>query len=169
MAKSSIYRRGGPSGAVSFNMTPMIDCTFQLIIFFILASQMVSQSLAKVDLHRPVESKAISSSEAEKTPKVIVNVVSVENPQKLSRGALAGEAKEYIVAGKKIEVGDDEHLLEVLRAHKAASVERGEKEFFVEIRGDKKVRYEVIWPIIQAAGMAGIKHMNITALMRRGG
>ncbi|HNX27429.1 MAG TPA: biopolymer transporter ExbD, partial [Phycisphaerae bacterium] len=43
------------------NLTPMIDCTFQLIIFFILTAQMASQELAKVSLPEPVKSMAIGA------------------------------------------------------------------------------------------------------------
>ncbi len=39
-------RRAG-NGAVDINMTPMIDCAFQLIIFFLLTAQMVGQDLTR--------------------------------------------------------------------------------------------------------------------------
>ena len=55
---------------VGFNMTPMIDCTFQLIIFFILVGQVANDAYAKnVKLVRPLNSQAIPASEAKVTNK----------------------------------------------------------------------------------------------------
>ena len=48
---------------IGINLTPMIDCTFQLIIFFILSTQLANRDLEKILLHRPVESQAHSDEE----------------------------------------------------------------------------------------------------------
>jgi biopolymer transport protein ExbD len=45
-------------GSMDINMTPMIDCTFQLIIFFILTAQIASEEVAKVAVPEPHHSMA---------------------------------------------------------------------------------------------------------------
>ena len=80
MAKSAVYSGRGQSGDVSFNMTPMIDCVFQLIIFFILAGQVASQSLARVDLYKPWKSQAQKWNEKDPN-RVIVNIPSKAGPE----------------------------------------------------------------------------------------
>ena len=54
MAKKSVYRTGGPA-VVDFNMTPMIDVTFQLILFFILVGQVASDALAQMPIGRAID------------------------------------------------------------------------------------------------------------------
>ena len=52
MRRSFVYKMGSKAGDVSFNVTPLVDCTFLLVIFFILTSQMASDSLTTLSLPR---------------------------------------------------------------------------------------------------------------------
>lgn len=174
MAKSIVYRRGAEAEAVSINMTPMIDVTFQLIIFFILAGQLASQELAKVELHRPYDSQAIPE---EKMPKdrVIVNVVSraatVEKGEPVSP-FLAAQAEEYRVGATPITVGDTRTLVEALkkRREQVEAMERDQdKKVFVEVRADFRVSYSQVEPVMLAAAAAGFEKMHLTALVKRPG
>ncbi len=160
MEKHRVYKRGAPAGEVAFNMTPLIDCTFQLIIFFILASQIASRSLANVSLHRPVESQAIPSDKMETPNRVIVNVISAESDEDAGL-ALTGRAKEYEIDGRGIAVEDTERLTDILRKRKQASEA---KDFCVEIRADFRVDFGDVQPVMLAAAEARIVKMNITAL-----
>ena len=78
MAKKT--RSGG--GEIGINMTPMIDCTFQLILFFVLAAKISEAELEKMLVSEPHKSKAVPPATKEgeedfrKMPnKLIVNVV----------------------------------------------------------------------------------------------
>ena len=43
-------RKGNPTSAINANMTPMIDVTFLLIVFFVAVSQIVDRDLVPLDL-----------------------------------------------------------------------------------------------------------------------
>jgi biopolymer transport protein ExbD len=162
-------RRSG-TGEVSINMTPMIDCTFQLIIFFILATRFTSQAIEPLMLARPSESQAQDSREMMDSPnRVIVNVVSKEEPAEEGRydPVRAGEARAYVIYGTQVGVGDERRLIELFKQKRTASREMGmdEKDFFVEIRADKRVKFASISTVMTAAAKADIPRMNITARM----
>jgi len=161
MAKKGVFQTSDTE--VSINMTPMIDCVFQLIIFFILAGQVASQALARVQIYQPQHSQAQEWSQKD-TNRVIVNVTSMVSPDERDASApLAGQAKAYLIAGKKYEVGDIPGLAEELKRRAQPYLEKG-GEFFVEIRADQRVDYRDVEPVIWAAAEARIPKMNITAL-----
>lgn len=160
MARRSIYRQQGTAGEVGFNMTPMIDCTFQLIVFFIIASQIASKSLAQLDLHRPEVSQAIPSEKMKTPNRVIVNVLSGAGG-KGANPALIGKARRYEIDGNPIAVGDFARLVEFLTRRKRESASA---DFRVEIRADHRVSFMDVQPVMLAAAEARIVKMNITAL-----
>src|SRR6266436_1669658 len=99
----------GVSGEVGFNMTPMIDVVFQLIIFFLLSSH-----LAKQEKELPLPAAASGKQEAaDDRPRLTVNV--------LADGSL-------LVANRAI---TPEDLTPLLRERRAAHGE----ELEVRIRG----------------------------------
>ena len=149
------------SGGISINMTPLIDCTFLLIIFFILTSQFASESLARLELPHPLRSQAIPAERME-APGVIVNVVGLEDA---TDQALPGEAGVYKIEGRSIGLDDLAGLREALRRRRSAG---GEGPFSVEIRADHRVRFGYVWPGMAAAAEGGIEKMRITALIEAG-
>jgi biopolymer transport protein ExbD len=172
MPKSNVYKTGGGSTTVEFNMTPMIDVTFQLIIFFILAGQIASDELAKMELSSPWRSKALGEEETGVSNRVIVNIVSrAEAGIATPDPALAGEAKEWRVGATRIKAGNREELETLLNQRLQAWRSQGGEggEFFVEIRADRRVRYGAVEPAMLAASAVGIPKMNITALLNLGG
>jgi biopolymer transport protein ExbD len=142
-------------------MTPMIDCVFLLIIFFLLASSFASQKLPRLDPHRPVGSQAQPRGEMEIPNKVIVNVLPLEGETLSDDPALAGRASHYNIDGQAIDVGDAERLEGILAERKQRA--RGE-DFFVEVRADWRVNYSAVTPVMEAAARAGIENVNLTAL-----
>lgn len=159
-------RRAG-SGAVDINMTPMIDCAFQLIIFFLLTAQMASQDIAEVAVPNPHHSIAISEKEQKVLPnRVIVNIVSQYGDETKDRDAfLSGQAERYQIGMTRIDVGDTERLTKILKDRYASAREQGFKDFFVEVRGDRDIAYSGIEPVLRAAGEAKIAKMSITAFV----
>jgi len=155
-------RRREAVGQVSCNMTPMIDCTFQLIIFFILASQMASESLAKLLLADPANSQAVPTAQVDEPNKAIVNVVSLAGETAEAGDAFSGRADRYQIGSMKIAIQDVDLLAEVLTRLKAVN---SSDDFTVEVRADRRVDYRDVQPVMLAAAKAGIPKMNITALV----
>jgi biopolymer transport protein ExbD len=163
-------------------MTPMIDCTFQLIIFFILVGQVASDAYAQnIKLIRPVDSQAISKAVAQFPNKVTVNVVSVAAGEQNADSVRASEAGFYKINHNKFTVGEWDQMVNVIKKLKAdydkqvgagrasspgASGKEGEDErqFFLEIRADQRVKWKDVAPVIRAGVQAGISKLNITAL-----
>ncbi len=164
MAKNLVFRKDEVGGDVSINLTPMIDVTFQLIIFFIIVGQIASDELAQLILPRPYQSQVITEEEGLRQPnRVIVNVVSAEKKDN-DDPLTAGEAREYKVSGKRINLkypNAYEDLVDAIKARYIASEKPN--EFVVEIRADERVAYLAVEPIMRAAGGVGISKMNLTA------
>ncbi len=159
----SSTKGGGSSGEVSINLTPMIDCTFLLIIFFILTAQIVSQQLPDVQL--PTLMKAETEERTGENPpnQIIVNVLSAhDDPKAAQRAILPGEAWRYKVGLETVNVGDVTHLEEIFRRRSENAKAKGFKEIFVEIRADSRVNYGAVAPVMMAAAQAEIEKMNIT-------
>ena len=167
------------AGQIDINLTPMIDCTFQLIIFFILTAQMAAQEIAPVAVPEPYESMAFNEVEGggkmnQMSNKVTVNIVGPYGDELKDRKAVnSGDALFYQIGDRKIDIGDTEQLTSVMKLHldrfKQTEQKKGKKpknkDFFVEIRGDQDVDYASVAPVMQAAGDAGISKMNLTALV----
>jgi biopolymer transport protein ExbD len=163
--RSFVYKTGPGGGDVSFNMTPLIDCTFLLIIFFVLTSQMASDSLATLLLPRPQASLAVASDRKE-IRRLIVNVLAAEDAEGPTGPDRAGQAAGYKIEGQRVEVGDFETLAATLRARRA---EAGPGELFLEVRADRRVQFGHVQPVMDAAAEAGISQVNLTALLEEGG
>jgi biopolymer transport protein ExbD len=167
MAKRMVHRRRlqTTAGEVSINLTPLIDCTFLLIVFFILSTHF--SKLPQLLLHKPVDSQAQHKPEEANAPnRAIVSVISAEPPADDPAQWDIGRARaveHYEVFTRRIPAGRVDRLEEELRSRKAEAEEMGFEKFFVEIRADWRVGYMHVEPVMQAAADAGIGNINITA------
>ncbi len=162
MAKKSIYRGGRV--VVGFNMTPMIDCTFQLIIFFMLVTQMVSADYVQMDLPDPVGSRGDKLDEPNK---VIINIVPHSDRKIAANRSLSGRCKEYSLGILRITKGDKEKLKRVLmKAHRDS---KRRADFVVELRADQDLHYNQITPVLEAVRDAQLEKLRITVLKRKHG
>jgi biopolymer transport protein ExbD len=132
MRVPDVHRRGG----VDFNMTPMIDVVFLLIIFFLVSSHLARQE-AQMVLPLP-EADSGQRSPADDAPRVTINV--------LRDGSL-------MWAGRTVPV---ERLSDRLREKLA----RDGEDLEVRIRADRNVAYLHVEPILLACARAGI--WNVT-------
>ncbi len=124
------------SGEVGFNMTPMIDVVFQLIIFFL-----VSSHLAKQEVHLELPLPTAESGKApadDAAARVTINV--------LADGRL-------LLAGKPVAAADVQRRLSEQRAAQGQDME-------VRIRSDRAAPYNLVEPILLAAARAGV--WNVT-------
>jgi len=133
---------------LSFNMTPMIDVVFLLIIFFLVASHLAKQDV-KLALDLPVASTSEPDKEEEKSNRLIVNVLAsksagtavqvggvTKNPTQLQK----------LITQKRSEMGD---MLEV------------------RIRCDQNTTYENVKPVMIAAVKAGVWNVTFAVEEKR--
>lgn len=116
---------------LQFNITPMIDVVFLLIIFFLVASHFVrSEQAEAIDL-------AEATQEEEKDPKALPLVITIRKDQSMS---IRSEPVDHIQIDQWIVAG---------------KVEQGDR-FEVHVRADKTVPFELIEPIMLSCARAGV-------------
>ncbi len=140
------------SGAVGFNMTPMMDCVFNLIIFFILTSQ-----FTRLETEEVVLPKSITAISKDTTTfrNVVINIVNPDNPT-------------VIVFGQKVDHqirGGENELTQLLKGRKA-SLTAGDT-INVILRADAEVPYEDVARVMLATGAAQIQGWWITTEIDR--
>jgi biopolymer transport protein ExbD len=128
-------------GAVSFNMTPMIDVVFLLIIFFLVSSHLAKQE-TQMELDLPIADSSTKPG-GQETPRMTINV--------LDDGSL-------LLAGRRVRPGD---LQQRFREKLAGAGEHLE----VRIRSDRGVAYRDVEPVLLACARAGI--WNVTFAVYR--
>jgi biopolymer transport protein ExbD len=119
-------------GRIGFNMTPMIDIVFLLIIFFILSSHFARQE-TQLELSLPA---AASGQEAavDETRRVTVNV----SPD--------GQLQ---LAGATVDAAELEQKIQY-------ESQRGGGDLEVRIRSDRQAPYHYVEPILLACARAGV-------------
>jgi biopolymer transport protein ExbD len=130
------------SGDVGFNMTPMIDIVFQLIIFFLLSSHLARQE-TQLALPLPTAESGEESSGSEQ-PRVVVNV--------LADGSL-------FASGRRVTPGELAAILAERRAEHGSELE-------VRIRGDRSVPYARVESVMRACTQAGIWNVSYGVMPR---
>jgi biopolymer transport protein ExbD len=128
------------SSALRFNMTPMIDVVFLLIIFFLLSSHLARRE-SQVELSLPT---ATSGEEAweDTVPRVTVNV--------LADGSI-------LFGGRKVTVSElDSRLL-------AARQELGDRTE-MRVRADRDVAYRHISSILAATSRSGVWNVTFSVI-----
>jgi biopolymer transport protein ExbD len=114
-----------PRGSLEFNMTPMIDVTFQLIIFFLVSNQMAAQETL-VELDLPVAESGDEMRDEDAQHRFTINVV------------VGGD---MMVAGDALDVAQLGQRLAAQRAK--------DDKLEVRIRTDRAVEYGRVKPILK--------------------
>ena len=141
------HKKHASSGDVSFNMTPMIDIVFNLIIFFILTSQFSQLEIEQVNLPMSMASTVKDTGEYRN---VVINLVDPDDP----KCVVFGQQVDYLVRE-----GDNE-LSALLKSRKTTDGE--EKPLNVILRADALIPYEAVASVMLAAGRAQIEGWWIT-------
>ena len=129
---SRIHKRG--TAELHANLTPMIDVTFLLIVFFVLVSQIVE--VENVQLNLPeLEEPATEQPETEQ--RSVINVVP----------GFEGRALEYRLGSLAFPAGDEG--IETLTDHLAALLQTN-PTLRVNLRADQHTHYEWVQPVLQA-------------------
>lgn len=168
--------RGGGLGKfeTKMDMTPLIDCIFQLILFLVLTTQITVQA-EMVDL--PFALEGVDPDKVrEEVPPVLVNVVLVKKDE---RGPHEGRG-EIICGGQRL--GNDvKALAAILRKEVIRDAEppprglgrgyepgpggRQLSKLAVIVRADREVRGEYIRTVFSACGEVGIYRVRVSSTM----
>ena len=129
-------RRGNPSSTINANMTPMIDVTFLLIVFFVVVSQIVDRDAVSMDLPSPDNAAA---SVAEMQNRIVVNIVPAGD----------GEVSHVVVGGHSVSMNALDELTAIVKTR----LEGGATE--VHLRADSASKYIFIHEVIEAIRKVG--------------
>ena len=132
-----LSRPSSGSGAVTFNMTPMIDIVFNLLIFFVLTAQFVVLEIEDVTLP-PSLTAELKDYTAYRN--VVVNIVKPEAPA-------------IVVMGRTFNYFELTEHLKMLRQSALADGQ----QMNVILRADRKIPYEDVARVMLAAGGAEIE------------
>ncbi len=153
-------RKQDKQADVGINMTPMIDVVFQLITFFMLASQFASAEVDKsITVPDLMESRALVNDP--KPPiRLIINIaadIADDDPTGVRSKGLA-----YIKVGP-IDVGDDTvRLREQLDLGKArADALKG--NLILILRAHRTLAWQHVQQVMGEAAKAGIKDVQLAA------
>lgn len=143
----SSYRRK----PLAFNMTPMIDVVFLLIVFFLVSSHLVKQE-AQLPLPLPLAESGPTAVDDE-TPRVTVNV--------LANGRI-------LLAGQTVDRSElERRLRNQFQKFQHQNPQRDDLE--VRIRSDRQVPYRRVEPLLLACARAGIWNVTFAVYRREGG
>lgn len=130
------------SSRVRFNITPLIDIVFLLIIFFLVSSHFVqSETQSAIDLPT---SRTVAE-QVDEPPRRLV--ITVDRRQQL------------LVANRQVPLTELEHLIGEGRAEHGANFE-------VRIRGDRQVPYAVLEPILVRCATAGVGQVRFAVIQK---
>ncbi len=175
MSKSKVHKPG--AAKPNMNMTPLIDVTFQIIIFFMLINNIVSEQSVQMivpNLDEP-ETRKI-----EEMKKVVINVAPVEHvlpqqytikqrkdspllgPDREEAGALKIGMNEYRLKGPaSVTMGEAlQGIQSDLERYLAA-----DPEIEVELRADCALYYEQVQLVMAAISQTGVKTVHLVAFL----
>ncbi|MEM1444562.1 MAG: biopolymer transporter ExbD [Planctomycetota bacterium] len=156
---SKVFQRG--TVKPEMNMTPLIDVTFLLIVFFMLVSNIVASESVPMVVPDLADPKTRELGEVEK---VVVNIA----PATFSGDARLQSPLDHpgmaqfvqVGAGDRFSMGNLPGLTEALKREVEA---RPEVE--VLLRADAALYYNQVQPVMDAITDAGVGVVNLVALM----
>ena len=161
MAK--VYER---TGDIDFNMTPMIDCVFQLLIFFLLTTQAQNTKYVQMELARPFDSQAVEQEVSEGIRRIVINVAPYTRAQLAQDPTREGAARAYFVEGEEFAPEEMNQMADHLRMIQAKA---GDKQIIAQLRADQRIEYYQVEPALQALQAIGVEKMDISALIEERG
>ncbi|MCP3905525.1 MAG: biopolymer transporter ExbD [Planctomycetes bacterium] len=136
---SEIHRRG--PAQIHANLTPMIDVTFLLIVFFVLVSQIVEVENVELALPELADPATMLPGDEQRS---VINVVP----------AFSGGASEVRVGGASFAAGDEG--VEALTRHLAGLL-AANPSLRLNLRADQHTQYEWVQPVLQAVSGAAAR------------
>jgi len=136
-------------GSLSFNMTPMIDVVFLLIIFFLVSSHLAQQDI-QLELDLP-DAASGEQPEEDDARRMVVNIL--PEPR-------AG--RRIMVHGRLMRA---EELAQLIRTEN----DRSTQPLEVRIRSDRTVPYRVVEPVMIACAKAEVWKVTFTVIGKPAG
>mgnify|MGYP005834118263 CR=1 FL=1 len=131
---------------LGFNMTPMIDVVFQLIIFFLVSSHLAQQEV-QLELDLPAAATGVRPAE-ENLRRVVVNVL----PEADGRGRIE-------VAGARLDREGLERTIAYESRRHGGRIE-------VRIRCDRQAAYREVEPVMVACARSGVWKVTFAVVER---
>ena len=128
---------------VGFDMTPMIDIVFNLIIFFMLVSEFTKAKIVRLELPEPVK---VAIEPEQDDGRVIINITSEPD----------GFIKEISCEGKKWPEERLPELMKYLKSWKG-------KKLQIELRADKRLKWSRIADVMLACAKEQIMRIHFVA------
>ncbi len=131
---------GAKPKSLAFNLTPLIDVTFLLIVFFVMSSQMISEETA-MEMTLPRETSG-EAAEKDETGKIIVNVPNAEA---------------IFIGAKRVSLPE-------LRERLVREKSRATGPVSARIRTNRDVPYGAIEPILVVCAQAGVYDVSFAVV-----
>lgn len=141
------FRRRFTTFTGRINLTPMVDIVFQLIVFFMVASNLATVQQEPVNLPDPVRSQA-----REKTLKnrLLINLFTDDS----------GSGKITKIKANSDVVRDLPALVDLILRY-GPRLQAGSGT--VVIRADKRIHFSEVEGVLQAVGNAGVTSVHVAA------
>jgi biopolymer transport protein ExbD len=146
---------------VELNMTPMIDVVFNLIIFFMIVTDMTQKELEQLTL--PKSSEAVEDTGDESERRVIINIVK-KNPETFAQD------KEVEIYIKKVQYDLDrlkEHLFVHAETKRDLEHPSQPSEIFCLIRCDQDIRWREVQWVMQACADPAVRIYKLQFATRK--
>lgn len=156
---SQVHQKG--TATPEMNMTPLIDVTFQLIIFFMLVSNIVSEENPEMIVPDLINPKTRELGEVER---ITLNVepMPFDLKDRSNRNPLdhPGEATQVKISITGYGTGETEAIRAALVEARQANPETS-----VVLRADAALYYREVQPVMDAIVSADIKQVDVVAKM----
>jgi biopolymer transport protein ExbD len=138
---------------VGFNMTPMIDIVFNLIVFFMLVSEFTKVELAKLEPPGP----SPESVEAPRDKELLL--VNITAPGEGTRGEITCRGRRFTLDGTPLD-GVPGGFADMLQQMRATYQDIG-----VQLRGDRRLKWiDVVDRVMSECARVGIDQLYIVAV-----
>ncbi len=143
------------------DLTPMIDVTFQLIIFFLLVNNIVSEESVSMLVPKLFDPKVVELGDVRR---LVISIIPSDDPptRKTAADALMvnGEPTKVKLGFREYDISNLDDLIAELKESK----ERNE-DIQVLLRADAATYYDRVQPVLAAITTAGIKTVNLVAFL----
>ena len=131
-----------PPKPASFNITPLIDVTFLLIVFFVMSSRLIREETA-MELDLPRERSGVEQrADQNETDKVVINVA---------------ESGEYYFGAKRVTRAE-------LKACLQRAQSRATRETSALIRASRNTPYSAIEPALVLCAQTGFSNVSFAVV-----
>ncbi|QDT92459.1 ExbD/TolR family protein [Gimesia algae] len=125
---------------IRFNITPLIDIVFLLVVFFLAATHLTqNEKLEAVELPEASQNE----SEPDETPRRMIITITLD---------------------ENLHLRGNEISPEELEAQLLALDESKRHEMEIRIRGDRRIPYQIVEPVLISCARAGISNVKFLVL-----